>query len=137
MSQITETETSTLDLPDPTVDVAALGQLLMGRWADIRRAARVRASRPELRRIPGQSMADHRERALTQLHLLAQEGSVLRAFPKHLGGQDDAGGNIAPFEEIFLADPSLQIKAGVQWGLFAAAIMHLGTERHHDALLPG
>ena len=82
-------------------------------------------------------MADHRERALTQLHLLAKEGSVLRAFPKHLGGQADAGGNIAQFEEIFLADPSLQIKAGVQWGLFAAAVLHLGTERHHDELLPG
>ena len=82
-------------------------------------------------------MADHRERALTQLHLLVREGSVLRAFPKHLGGHDDAGGNIAQFEEIFLADPSLQIKAGVQWGLFAAAVLHLGTERHHNELLPG
>ena len=36
-----------------------------------------------------------------------------------------------------LADPSLQIKSGVQWGLFAAAVLHLGTERHHDELLPG
>ena len=137
MSQVTETDTSTLKLPEPTVDVAALGQLLMGRWADIRRASRGRAAQPELRRILGLSMAEHRERTLTQLHLLAKEGSVLRAFPKHLGGQDDAGGNIAQFEEVFLADPSLQIKAGVQWGLFAAAVLHLGTERHHDELLPG
>src|SRR5665647_3099992 len=36
-----------------------------------------------------------------------------------------------------LADPSLQIKAGVQWGLFASAILHLGTEGHHARLLPG
>lgn len=35
------------------------------------------------------------------------------------------------------ADPSLQIKAGVQWGLFAGAILHLGTEEHHKAWLPG
>jgi acyl-CoA oxidase len=25
----------------------------------------------------------------------------------------------------------------VQWGLFGAAVMHLGTERHHEKLLPG
>src|SRR5665647_520942 len=36
-----------------------------------------------------------------------------------------------------IADPSLQIKAGVQWGLFASAILHLGTEDHHARLLPG
>ncbi len=60
-----------------------------------------------------------------------------RAFPKHLGGNDDHGGNIAQFEELVLADPSLQIKSGVQWGLFGAAVLHLGTERHHDELLPG
>src|SRR5690606_23688815 len=28
-------------------------------------------------------------------------------------------------------------KAGVQWGLFASAIMHLGTEHHHRTFLPG
>ena len=33
------------------------------------------------------------------------------------------------------ADPSLQIKSGVQWGLFASAIYHLGTERNHDEFL--
>jgi len=36
-----------------------------------------------------------------------------------------------------LADPSLQIKAGVQWGLFGSAVMHLGTEKHHLKWLPG
>ncbi len=36
-----------------------------------------------------------------------------------------------------LGDASLQIKSGVQWGLFAAAIMHSAPERHHDAFLPG
>lgn len=121
----------------PTVDVVALGQQLMGRWADIRRASRTLASRPEMQRIPGQSMAEHRERVMGQLHLLVQEGAVHRAFPKSLGGEEDAGGNIAAFEELVLADPSLQIKSGVQWGLFGAAVLHLGTERHHEQLLPG
>ena len=55
-----------------------------------------------------------------------------RAFPASFGGADDHGGNIAGFEELVTADPSLQIKSGVQWGLFGSAVLHLGTEEHHD-----
>ncbi|MFZ2963983.1 MAG: acyl-CoA dehydrogenase [Rhodoglobus sp.] len=121
----------------PAVDVAALGQQLLGRWADIRRTSRALAARPEIQRIPGQAMTEHRERVLTQLHLLVHEKAVHRAYPRSVGGGEDAGGNIAGFEEFVLADPSLQIKSGVQWGLFGAAVMHLGTERHHAQWLPG
>jgi len=121
---------------DVRVDVAALGEKLLGRWADVRRRSRELVAREEFHRIPGQTMAEHRERTLGQLHRLVEAGTVLRAFPTHLGGHDDHGGNLAQFEELVLADPSLQIKSGVQWGLFAAAIMHLGTERHHEQFLP-
>ncbi len=121
----------------PVVDVAALGQHLMGRWADIRRVSRAVAARPEMKRVEGLSMADHRARVLGQLGLLVKEGAVHKAFPKSVGGLEDAGGNIAQFEELVLADPSLQIKAGVQWGLFGSAVMHLGTEEHHTKWLPG
>ncbi|HQA22560.1 MAG TPA: acyl-CoA dehydrogenase [Rhodoglobus sp.] len=121
----------------PVVDVAALGQHLMGRWADIRRVSRAVAARPEMKRVEGLSMADHRARVLDQLGLLVKEGAVHKAFPKSVGGLEDAGGNIAQFEELVLADPSLQIKAGVQWGLFGSAVMHLGTEEHHTKWLPG
>ncbi len=109
----------------------------MGQWAEARRASRAVAARTEMKRIEGQSMADHRARVVEQLHLLVAEGAVHKAFPKYVGGGEDAGGNIAQFEELVLADPSLQIKAGVQWGLFGAAVMHLGTERHHKQWLPG
>ena len=118
------------------VDVAALGRQLLGTWPDVRIAARERASRPELQRIEGQTMAEHRERVLGQLKILVDEGAVHRAFPSSLGGYDDNGGNIAAFEELVIADPSLQIKAGVQWGLFGAAVLHLGTEHHHQTFLP-
>ena len=121
----------------PVVDVAALGQHLMGRWADIRRVSRAVAARPEMKRVEGLSMADHRARVLEQLGILVNEGAVHKAFPKSVGGLEDAGGNIAQFEELVLAYPSLQIKAGVQWGLFGAAVMHLGTEEHHAKWLPG
>jgi len=121
----------------PTVDVAALGQRLLGRWADERRASRELCATPELQRVPGQTMAEHRERVLEQLKVLVEKKSVHKAFPKSVGGLDDHGGNIAQFEELVLADPSLQIKSGVQWGLFGAAVLHLGTEKHHEKWLPG
>lgn len=120
-----------------TIDIAELGELLMGTWADVRRHSRDLVATPEFQRIDGQSMADHRDRVLSQLHLLVADGAVHRAFPKSVGGLEDHGGNIAGFEELVIADPSLQIKSGVQWGLFGAAVMHLGTERHHQAFLPG
>ncbi len=120
----------------PRVDIEQLGRQLLGTWADIRLAARERAAMPELQRIDGQPMAEHRERVLGQLKLLVEQGAVLKAFPKELGGEDDHGGNIAAFEELVLADPSLQIKSGVQWGLFGAAVLHLGTGYHHRTFLP-
>ncbi|TFD49792.1 acyl-CoA dehydrogenase [Cryobacterium sp. Hh11] len=121
----------------PVVNVEQLGRQLLGTWADVRLKAREVTARPDMQRIEGLSMADHRLRVLEQLKVLAANGHVLRAFPKHLGGQDDHGGNIAGFEELVIADPSLQIKGGVQWGLFGAAVLHLGTKPHHDKYLPG
>jgi len=120
----------------PRIDVEQLGRQLLGTWADARVAARDRAAKPDLQRIEGQPMAEHRERVLGQLKLLVEQGAVHKAFPKELGGHDDHGGNIAAFEELVHADPSLQIKSGVQWGLFGAAVLHLGTGYHHRTFLP-
>ncbi|MGW9412600.1 acyl-CoA dehydrogenase family protein [Arthrobacter cupressi] len=119
------------------VDVAALGELLLGRWADVRRQARELAGRPEVHKIEGLTHTEHRKRVFGQLGYLVEHNAVHRAFPGRLGGSDDHGGNIAGFEELVTADPSLQIKAGVQWGLFGSAVLHLGTAEHHDKWLPG
>jgi acyl-CoA oxidase len=119
-----------------SVDVAALGEQLLGTWSDVRRSAREMVKDPALHNIPGLSLAEQRARTLGQLHLLVEKGAVHRAFPKRLGGNEDNGGNITGFEELVAADPSLQIKAGVQWGLFASAVLQLGTEFHHDKFLP-
>ncbi|MCU1409241.1 MAG: acyl-CoA dehydrogenase [Microbacteriaceae bacterium] len=124
------------DPSGPAIDLESLGRQLLGTWADVRLAARTLTARPELQRIEGLSMDEHRARVFGQLQILADLGHVHRAFPGHLGGEDDHGGNIAGFEELVTADPSLQIKAGVQWGLFGAAVLHLGTQTHHDAYLP-
>lgn len=120
---------------EPSVDVAHLEHVLLGRWRDVRRDSRRFLADPRLHKVEGMPSAEHRERVLEQLHILVEEGDVLRAFPAELGGSDDHGGSLARFEEVITADPSLQIKAGVQWGLFASAILHLGTADHHRRLL--
>lgn len=122
---------------EPRIDVAAVTELLLGTWADTRREAREMIKDPAFWRIDGQPMAEHRERTLTQLHLLVEHGGSRRAFPEEYGGHGDNGANLAGFQELVLADPSLQIKSGVQWGLFGSAIFQLGTKEHHDKWLPG
>ena len=121
----------------PAVDVEALGRQLLGKWADVRLQARDLAAKPELHKVEGLTHTDHRARVFGQLKYLVDNEAVHRAFPSDLGGSDDHGGNIAGFEELVVADPSLQIKAGVQWGLFGSAVMHLGTAEHHTKWLPG
>ncbi|WP_404291289.1 acyl-CoA dehydrogenase [Glutamicibacter arilaitensis] len=120
-----------------SINVNALAEQLLGPYAEIRKDSRARAADPKLQRDPSWSMDEHREQVLGQLKILVEQQAVQRAFPKEFGGQDDHGGSIAAFEELVAADPSLQIKAGVQWGLFAGAIMHLGTAEHHAKWLPG
>ena len=118
------------------IDVEWLGRDLLGRWAEERLAGRAKAADPRYQRIPNQTMEEHRARVFEQMGHLAEDGAVRKAFPEHVGGSNNHGGNIAGFEELFLADASLQIKSGVQYGLFAAAILHLGTQDHHERLLP-
>ncbi|WP_169583043.1 MULTISPECIES: acyl-CoA dehydrogenase [Microbacterium] len=122
---------------EPRIDAAAVTDLLLGTWAETRREAREMIKDPAFWRIDGQPMSEHRERTLTQLHLLVEHGGSRRAFPEEYGGHGDNGANLAGFEELVLADPSLQIKSGVQWGLFGSAIFQLGTKEHHDTWLPG
>lgn len=119
-----------------TIDTVALCQDLLGRWADIRLRSRALAAEPEMQGVLGLSKEEHRARVLAQLQRLVDHGQVRLAFPEEFGGLADHGGNLAAFEELVAADPSMQIKSGVQWGLFAAAIMHLGTADHHKKWLP-
>ncbi|UFU02657.1 acyl-CoA dehydrogenase family protein [Ruania suaedae] len=122
---------------DLTLDTRVVADLLDGRWGTYRRQVRDLMLDERLRRQENLSVREHRDRVLEQARYLVELDVVNRAFPERLGGHDDPGGNLAGFEELVVADPSLQIKAGVQWGLFGAAILHLGTEKHHDRLLPG
>lgn len=133
----TNTAKSTQDDTATRIDVDAVGDLLLGTWADTRREAREMIKDPAFWRDDSLGKDEHRERVLSQMHLLVQNKAVHRAFPKRLGGEENNGGNIAGFEELVSADPSLQIKSGVQWGLFGSAVLQLGTAEHHDRWLPG
>jgi len=125
------------DSAAPRVDVGLISDLLMGTWADTRRQAREMIKDPAFWRDDSLGKDEHRERVLSQMHLLVENRAVHRAFPKRLGGEENNGANIAGFEELVAADPSLQIKSGVQWGLFGSAVLQLGTTAHHDRWLPG
>ncbi len=136
ITEIHDIEATELDEGPRHIDVAALGEYLLGRWADIRKDARAFIRDPDMQGQTGLSVADHRARVFAQLQKLADHGVVHRAFPVSVGGFEDHGGHLAAFEELVAADPSMQIKAGVQWGLFASAIQHLGTAEHHTRWLP-
>lgn len=125
------------EVKNPHLDVKQVGGLLLGTWADTRRQAREMIKDPAFWRKDDLGKDEHRERVLSQLHLLVENRAVHRAFPKRLGGEENNGANIAGFEELVVADPSLQIKSGVQWGLFGSAVLQLGTAEHHDKWLPG
>jgi acyl-CoA oxidase len=117
------------------IDVDAVTEALLGTWAETRRSAREMIKDPVFWRIEGQPMPEHRERVLHQLSLLVEHDGSRRAFPEEYGGLNDNGANLAGFMELVLADPSLQIKSGVQWGLFGSAIYQLGTQKHHEKWL--
>lgn len=118
------------------LNIPQVRDALLGKFKKERLASRELCKNPALHYVPGMSMADHRQRVLKQLSILVENGAIQRAFPTAVGGEDNPGGNIAAFQELIFADPSLQIKSGVQWGLFGAAIQHLGTEKHHEKWLP-
>ncbi|MFS0730459.1 acyl-CoA dehydrogenase [Curtobacterium sp. 1P10AnD] len=119
------------------IDTDLVAELLLGRWAEDRRISRRLALDPAMHKIEGMPYADARSRTLDQLRILVEAGAIQRPYPPEFGGQDNHGGNLAAFEELTTADPSMQIKAGVQWGLFGSAVHHLGTERNHREFLPG
>ncbi len=125
-------------LPDDAarLDVEAVSTALKGKWADVRDTARERAARPEMARPENMSVAEHRDRVLGQARKLAEENVSWPMLPEHLGGPNDNGANVAAFQELVVADPSLQIKAGVQWGLFTAAIVQLGDQEQQARWVP-
>ena len=117
------------------VDVAELRRHLDGRWADIRDRARELALDETFAVAIGQDTETQRRNVLGRMQSLCDAGYSALGFPGRYGGGDNVGGSVTGFEMLAMGDLSLLVKAGVQWGLFGGAVLHLGTERHHAAHL--
>ncbi|MDQ1603689.1 MAG: acyl-CoA oxidase [Actinomycetota bacterium] len=118
------------------VDPVALRRHLDGQWADVRESARELYSDPLFRPVTDLSQDEHRRRVTEQVRALADTGRPRVGFPEEYGGSSDVGATVNQFAVLAFGDLSLVVKSGVQFGLFAAALLHLGTERHHRAYLP-
>jgi acyl-CoA oxidase len=131
--------TAPTETPVPADSVAGAGALrrvLDGRWHEVRDSARALAVEGAFRSGTGLDVESHRAQVLDQLQMLADSEHPRRGFPSRFGGLDDVGGAVTSFEMLAFGDLSLLVKAGVQWGLFGGAVLHLGTERHHERYLP-
>src|SRR5919202_617563 len=80
-------------------------------------------------------LEEHRARVLEWARELATRGDSVTGYPERYGGRDDLGGFISGFEMLGFGDLSLMVKVGVQFGLWGGAVLHLGTERHHQRYL--
>jgi acyl-CoA oxidase len=114
---------------------AQLRRLLDGRWAHRREAARELFERPLFRPEVGLSMSEQRARTHEQLMALCADGVTGLGFPVEFGGGGDIGGSVVAFEMLAMGELSLMVKAGVQFGLFGGAVLHLGTADHHRRYL--
>ncbi|GAA4507357.1 acyl-CoA dehydrogenase family protein [Brevibacterium yomogidense] len=118
-----------------TIDPAVLQEVLDGEWAEARRRIRTLSEDPSLH-LPAHGTLEEL-RAVTTEATAAVAASGLTRLPlsEDDGGQNNHAEYVAGFEELVTASPSLQIKAGVQFGLFGGAIMHLGNDDQHEKWL--
>jgi acyl-CoA oxidase len=112
-----------------------LRALLDGEYAEIRDRTRWWLGMPGHEPVYDLPREEHRERVLAWIRELASEGDPAMGFPKAYGGQDAVARSVAAFETLAFGDLSLLVKCGVQFGLFGGAVLHLGTERHHERYL--
>ncbi|MEO6703112.1 MAG: acyl-CoA dehydrogenase family protein, partial [Jatrophihabitantaceae bacterium] len=114
---------------------AALRSQLDGRWSEQRELARTLSDRSLFTPVHGASIAEQRARTLEQLNALCADGLTGLGFPVSYGGGGDLGASIVAFEMLAMADLSLMVKVGVQFGLFGGAVLHLGNTGHHRRYL--
>ncbi|MEP6560277.1 MAG: acyl-CoA dehydrogenase family protein, partial [Nakamurella sp.] len=121
--------------PANSVDPARLQEVLDGRWAGLRQAARELLRDPEFGPVYGETIQQARKRISGLARKLAATGHPAIGLPREFGGSADAGGSVVLVEMLAFVDLSLMVKAGVQWGLFGGAVEMLGTQRHHETYL--
>ncbi|MEM6789385.1 MAG: acyl-CoA dehydrogenase [Myxococcota bacterium] len=124
--------------PAAPFSVAAMTAVLDGDDAETWNLVRKMVSEDErLRWVDGLPTDAARARTFEQLEVLVEYGIGAMSFPVAHGGSGRMGDFVKTFEALGMHDLSLVVKLGVQFGLFGGAILRLGSERHHAALLPG
>ena len=108
---------------------------LDGRWGWVRDEVRETLRKPLFAPVYDLATDEHRDRVLAQAKELSSTPGPRLLFPKELGGDGEVGAAVTAFETQAFGDLSLLVKTGVQWGLFGGAILHLGTEKHHERYL--
>ena len=120
-----------------SIDIDLLENQLLGNWGDLRLEVRKEIASARYSSQPDLPYSKYRKETLNNIKALSSCSFAKVGFPETIvGGFSDAGGGLAIFEELIFLNASTQIKYGVQFGLFASAIMHLGTEYHHLKFLP-
>ena len=112
-----------------------LRRVLDGDYAEIRDRVRWWLGMPGHEPVYDLPREEHRERVLHWTRELASGGDPAMGFPEAYGGQDAVARSVAAFETLAFGDLSLLVKCGVQFGLFGGAVLHLGTEHHHERYL--
>ena len=112
-----------------------LRALLDGRYPETRDRVRWWLSQPGNEPADDLPLEEHRERVLAWARELSAEGDTAMGYPVEYGGQGSPARSVTAFETLAMGDLSLLVKCGVQFGLFGGAILHLGTERHHERYL--
>lgn len=113
---------------------SALKKVLDGQFHDVKERWRTELSADDVVRDPTQSMPEARAWVFEKLVSLANRGYAVAGFPGRLGTVAES---VAHFEMLALGDLSLNIKSGVQHGLFGGAISNLGNQWHHDTFIDG
>lgn len=113
------------------LDVPFLNRLIDGTHADRRRAGRQVAEHPDARLDESMTLSEKRTSTREALRHVTATGMTRLPLPVDEGGENEHAGYVAGFEELVASSPSLQIKAGVQFGLFGGAIQHLGNKEQH------
>src|SRR3954454_18245724 len=112
-----------------------LRTLLDGRYPETRERVRSWLSEPGNEPVDDLATEEHRARVLAWAQELASEGDTAIGYPVEYGGKGSPGQSVTAFEARAMGGLSLLVKCGVQFGLFGGAILHLGTERHHERYL--
>ena len=115
-----------------TAAAAELQRFLDGPHAHVRDRVRDWLSQEGNAPVYDLPLEEHRAQVLAWAKELAGRGETVAGYPREYGGADDLGGYVSGFETLGFGDLSLLVKVGVQFGLFGGAVLHLGTQRHHE-----